>query len=286
MCWPELFAQLYKETGYSDIGWRISQSDPLKYYPAAFNRFSAAPTLLEGLRHICRANRVFSNNQRIWLRFTRDYAYACHYDLDRGPGYGERATFRAGIGMNVIRSFLGPFWCPKLILTETPLDAMPNRGTLAGARIMRWRGYGAIQIPKILLPTSNREPLSTGYASERLPASTLPDQIQQTLRSYVHSGVPTPQAVAEMMHVSERTLQRRLGEQGTSYLALLNTARINVATELLGDRSLRIVDIANSLGFDDQSHFTRFFRRVSGVTPTTYRQCLDNGTITLAGSVH
>jgi AraC-like DNA-binding protein len=272
LSWPRVFDEIRKETGFEDIGWRVAANDPLQYYPTQFNEFANAPTLLEGLRHICRANSVFSNNQHIWLRFTRDYAYACHFDEDRGPGYAQRTAFRTGIGVEVIRNFLGPGWCPGLILTETSLDALPDRDSLAGARIMRSRGFGAVQIPRFLLCSSSRRLHRQGYQADTTLAPSLPEEIRRLLKSHNANSLPGAQSASEILHLSERTLQRRLSENSVSYSVLVDSARFESASELLRSSSMRIFDVAISQGFDDQSHFTRFFRRLGGVTPSAYRK--------------
>ena len=275
--WPAIFEELKEETGHADIGWQVSLDDPLRSYPGEFNEFAMAPTLLEAVRHIARANQRFSNNQHIWLRFTRDNLYMCHFDEDRRPGYDQRTAFRTGIGMLVIRTFLGPHWCPRLILTETPLDAMPDRELIDGACIRRWRHFGAIQVPRMLLSVPSRNKISRGYPTNESPATTLPSQIRQIMRSYIGQSMVNHEQLAELLYVSPRTLQRRLGEYCTSYSALLRTARFDAARDLLADRSLRIIDTCAELGFDDQSHFTRFFRHASGVTPNEYRRSLELG---------
>ena len=273
--WPRLFREITRETGNEVVGWNAAERNPLKYYPTRFNEFSNAPTLLEGLRFVCRANRLFSNNQKIWIQSTKEYAYVCHTDADRRPGYAQRSAFRVGIGMNIIRTFLGPEWYPELLITETSPQVLPDREELDGAKIIRRRGFGAFQIPRLLLSAGSRRSRTDGYAFGQQPAVALSEQIRQTLRSYVADSIPKPSMFAEMLCISDRTFQRRLAEHGTSYSTLVRTARFDVAKELLSELSNPIRDVALHLGFDDQSHFTRFFRQVSGVTPSQYRRSLE-----------
>lgn len=73
--------------------------------------------------------------------------------------------------------------------------------------------------------------------------------------------------VASDLGVAERTLQRRLGSEGTSYNAILNGTRRSVAERLLRRRELSIAEIAHALGFGDVPSFHRAFVRWTGVTP-------------------
>ncbi len=77
--------------------------------------------------------------------------------------------------------------------------------------------------------------------------------------------------IAEMLGTSPRTLQRRLTEEGTSYSEIVQRVRYHTAALMLRDSNLRVIDVAVTLGYEDASHFSRFFRRVAGVTPRHFR---------------
>ncbi|MFC0218016.1 helix-turn-helix domain-containing protein [Pseudochelatococcus lubricantis] len=83
---------------------------------------------------------------------------------------------------------------------------------------------------------------------------------------------PSAVEVAGRLHVSERTLHRRLAQCGSSYGAILDNVRLRRARELLEDSSLAIAAIGERLGYAETASFSRFFRRVAGVSPATYRK--------------
>jgi transcriptional regulator GlxA family with amidase domain len=101
--------------------------------------------------------------------------------------------------------------------------------------------------------------------------------LTQLISTYLGERVPSLTEVAEILGTSRRSLQRRLRDAGTSYSELTLHARYEAASELLRDTSVRVVDVACSLGYDDPSHFTRFFRRISGITPQHYRRMCRDG---------
>ena len=70
---------------------------------------------------------------------------------------------------------------------------------------------------------------------------------------------------------SERTLQRRLAAEETSFQRLLDDTRRELAQHYLGQRNLSLADIAYLLGFSDQSSFFRASRRWFGSSPRHYR---------------
>ncbi len=84
-------------------------------------------------------------------------------------------------------------------------------------------------------------------------------------------GYPAPDALARRLHVSTRTLRRRLDEAGAGYRALLDEARHRDARQLLRASDLDLKTIAARLQFSDPANFTRAFRKWAGMTPSAYR---------------
>lgn len=82
---------------------------------------------------------------------------------------------------------------------------------------------------------------------------------------------PSLEAVAKALHLSPRTLRRRLTELGTSFQMILEQLRRGRAVELLLHSSLSIDQIAAELGYLDPSNFGRAFRRWMGQSPRSYR---------------
>jgi AraC-like DNA-binding protein len=77
--------------------------------------------------------------------------------------------------------------------------------------------------------------------------------------------------VARKLHVSTRTLKRRLAEQGSSFSEVLDEVRRQRALLLLEDRRIALEEVAARLGYSDAANFTRAFRRWTGQTPAAFR---------------
>jgi AraC-like DNA-binding protein len=86
-----------------------------------------------------------------------------------------------------------------------------------------------------------------------------------------HPGSTFDEAVRHLA-VSRRTLQRRLGELGTTVLAELAHARIRAARKLLFESQASVTEIAFEVGFKSTQHFSRSFRKLTGLTPSAWRQ--------------
>jgi AraC-like DNA-binding protein len=83
-------------------------------------------------------------------------------------------------------------------------------------------------------------------------------------------GRPTIQGTAAAVGLQVRTLERRRGRWGVPYKALLDHVRRTRAVELLRAGQYSMVDIALLLGYSDNAHFTRAFRRWIGLSPRQY----------------
>ena len=87
-------------------------------------------------------------------------------------------------------------------------------------------------------------------------------------------GEPRRDEIASELCVSERTLQRRLEEEHTSYVQLLDDTRRELAEQYLGRLHLSLAQAAYLLGFSDQSSFFRACRRWFDLSPGQYRSQL------------
>lgn len=93
------------------------------------------------------------------------------------------------------------------------------------------------------------------------------------LRIYLEEslGRVTMVRAANALHVSPRTLQRKLSEAGTSFRAEQNLARVRAAKALLLDASLDLKRIASEVGCASPQNFSSLFKRLEGESPSEWR---------------
>jgi len=78
--------------------------------------------------------------------------------------------------------------------------------------------------------------------------------------------------VAAALHMSARTLQRRLEEDGARYSEIVDQARERLARTLVADPSVTMGELAARLGFADPASFNRAFKRWTGMPPGAFRR--------------
>lgn len=101
--------------------------------------------------------------------------------------------------------------------------------------------------------------------------------LRQSIRPYLKDGNSDLAFAARMVGMSTGTLQRRLQLCGLSYSDVLQEARFDLSRRLLEDLDAKIIDVAMTSGYENPRHFTRAFRRFTGVTPTAFRQNIAKG---------
>ncbi len=105
----------------------------------------------------------------------------------------------------------------------------------------------------------------------RLDKSDVIARCRATVLEHLTSGEASEDETAQQLHMSPRTLQRKLALANTTYQHLVENTRKDLALRYIDDPHRTISDITFSLGYSQQSAFTRAFKRWTGTTPSEYR---------------
>ncbi len=106
----------------------------------------------------------------------------------------------------------------------------------------------------------------------RLLKKSLAKQVTERIIISLSMGEPNQEVIANSLHMSSRSLQRKLKEETTSFRQLLNEVRKDLAKNYLASSQQSVIEIAYQLGFQDPSNFTRAFKRWFGLSPSVFRQ--------------
>jgi AraC-like DNA-binding protein len=105
-----------------------------------------------------------------------------------------------------------------------------------------------------------------------LDKDNIPARCKSSVLEQLTSGEVSENDMARQLHMSRRTLQRKLAESNTTYQKLVDDTRRDLALRYMDDAGKSITDVTFLLGFSGQSAFTRAFKRWTGMSPTTYRE--------------
>lgn len=115
-------------------------------------------------------------------------------------------------------------------------------------------------------------PALTGALDELQAQTSVGDQVKAILTRGMASGRPEIANVARELGMSERTLQRRITLEGTTFRALLNEARQELGRQLLSEASMEVEEVAYLLGYQDTNSFYRAFKEWESTTPGRWRE--------------
>ncbi|MFA9419151.1 MAG: AraC family transcriptional regulator [Gammaproteobacteria bacterium] len=96
-------------------------------------------------------------------------------------------------------------------------------------------------------------------------------QVRAKLIERLPSGQVSEEEIANSIHVSQRSLQRKLKEQGMSFTQLLENTRSELGLQYVRDPQRSFNEIAFLLGFSEPGNFSRAFKRWYGKSPSQYR---------------
>lgn len=111
-----------------------------------------------------------------------------------------------------------------------------------------------------------------GLLSEQPEDQRFLEDVQRCMMDELPDREPSIAAIAAKQHMSPRTLQRRLHDEGTTFAGLLSDLRRDLALRYLQDQRIAIGQVGFLLGFQDASAFHRAFKRWTGSTPAQYRR--------------
>lgn len=204
--------------------------------------------------------------------------YAIYARDVEGAGYFYDAAI--AIACNILRELCGPGWRPRQVLLarRRPRSVAPYRAFFR-APVRFDADESAIVFDEAWLARplrgadgARRAALEVHIAEiERRVTRGLPDRLRFALRSLLVKGKGSREEVAKLFSMHGRTLNRRLAAQETSFHALVEEVRYEIARQLMRDTQMPLADVAAALDYADASAFTRAFRRWAGITPSAWR---------------
>ncbi|MQA52943.1 AraC family transcriptional regulator [Pseudomonas piscis] len=254
--------------------------------PASFNvagyALMSSRTLAEGFQRLVRYQRIIAESADLSFRLLPEgYALILTVHGDHLPPTRQSAEASLACALALCGWLTGRDLRPRKVMLQGPQpeDTQPYKD-MFHAPLMFAAPFDALIFERTdmesTLPTANEAmaQLHDRFAGEylaRFSESRVTHKARQVLCRLLPQGEPKRERVAQILHLSQRTLQRRLQEEGTSFQALLDDTRRELAEQYLAQPNMTLLEIAYLLGFADPSNFFRAFRRWFDATPGEYR---------------
>lgn len=286
-----LWDEAVRLTGDQDLGLHLAEwvaRSPPDHFDVLTFAMRSCPTLGEHFRLVGRYIRLIHDGIYVSLEEEGDVARLVYVHIPeqlgrRQPVEGMLALTvlhgRLGIGEELVpravcfaharpervseqeRVFRAPvhYGCPRneLVLDRALLDR-PQRHAEERLLALLDRQLGALLSE---LPESRR----------------FQDMVARRMMDELPEREPAVAAIAVKLHMSARSLQRRLQSEGTSFAEVLSVLRRDRALHYLKDQRISIGEVAFLLGFLDVTAFHRAFKRWTGSTPAEFRRSATSG---------
>ncbi len=268
------------QTGNPAIG-LTAPSHPLKSLGVLSHMVLSAPDLRGAMQAIVRFTHLISPTATFDAKLDGG---SCFLILEIAPGRNpvpsQRYDFYSTVLLQAARWITGRHLTPRAFYHPAPTPADPTPWHEAyGCPVHFGSSKCMLELSSadLSLPIPTADPrvadlcdrLATQVAEQQ--GGSVSIRVRQALQKIIAKGEPRRQTVATMLCISERTLQRRLTEEGTSFAELVDEVRRELAQRYFKHSTISSTEITFALGFADPSNFYRACKRWFGRSPSTMR---------------
>lgn len=277
--------EVEKASQISAIALRAGEDFDFEYLPHLKTYLMSSTTLREAYQSICRIGRLISPILTLNLEQTKtDVKFVlmphAEFSYDDERHYVEMVFST----MKTIFSKLLKTNCPLNVVTfrHKESDLLPIYEESFHCRIVLDAPENAMFFdPSIIdAPLPGRSPEMHCHAEHLILQQLIDSPVQKGLvqritwimKKHKHLFTEPIEEVARCLCMSSRTLQRRLKEEGVSFIELKDQIKFKIAVSALKSGNMSIEEISEEIGFSDRHSFTNAFKRRFGMTPSVFRK--------------
>ncbi|MCX2739635.1 AraC family transcriptional regulator [Pontibacter anaerobius] len=281
----DLWTAAIASTNDPDLALHVAESiNPTSMGTIAYVMMNA-PTLHESLRKLCKYQDIICGAIRTSLEVQGQQAFVKLEAVSPVLQHPRNALdSELVIYKNAFPALVGQELKYKQVLLAypQPQSIKEHKRIFAGAELVFGARYSGLvfdaaylQLPVVTAnPELNQffEKYAEEYLQRLHQPKTVREQVQREIANLLKGEEPGLNTVARSLAMSMRSLQGKLKEEGTTYQALLDEVRKQIAVKHLQDNQSTITDIAYLLGYSEPSVFSRSFKKWTGMAPAAYRQ--------------
>ena len=245
-------------------------------------------------RTCTRAKEIFERSERYFTLLSNTYVFKVEKESDESKIYLFRDGYRRGVELSNEATFSATVVVLKAI-TETdiaPVSVSFKHGPPADLNsyndafrcpilFNQEHNYISYKSSNLETRSAKADASINRFLLERVQEETdgieiTPNKIARDVELLIMdalpSGIPSITHLGEHMGMSNRTLTRRLSENGVTFRDLIKKTQEELSKDLLKNSSMNIAEIAFQTGFSEQSAFNRAFKRWTGQSPVEFRK--------------
>ena len=211
--------------------------------------------------------------------------FEVQWEVFRPPSEGVRhdIEFSLAAFVKLLRDALGESIGPrKVFFTHARKEPQARYAKTFGSEVMFNQDKNCLFFDANLLgmPLSDSDPqlltILREHADTQLAQWKVSENLVEQAKFLITTSLDTQDAgaerLAQMLHITPRTLNRYLRQKGTNYKTLREEVIVELAKQSLANTDAGITAIGGKLGYTESSAFIRAFKRMTGITPAAYRK--------------
>lgn len=273
-------------TGCADFGLRLSHSQDISVLGPLAIVMQNAPTVESAMDYASRYLFVHSPGLVLTVHdrspvIAKAAEVRMEIRLARQPPQRQTMELCLADVHNMLRMLAAEHYVLHAVtLPHTPAAPLSVYKRFFGATILVDQPHGGLHFGRETLEASLQgvdrqlHQIAENYLSQhfRLPTQSLSARVRQAVRSTLGTPQGNKTAVAALLGMHPRTLQRHLLDERTSFESIREEVRKETALRYLRETRIPLAQLAGLLGFSEQSAMTRSCRRWFGAPPSALRR--------------
>lgn len=240
-------------------------------HPIITRKMLKAESFFDMFFFVSSNRNLLGSHINLWLELHKDIFYICHQRTAslKIQGLSQGEYHRTMLIISLLRRFLGDDWKPEILYLASHIAPPHEIITMTkSGKVFNNYKYGCIPVDAYF------DDIAENVAISNLISPTDSgslDRLRLAINTFIeHEDFDLP-FISDIFGCSKRSIQRILKCHGTTFQDIIMQQKTAYAITLLND-NVRIINIAQRLGYSDSSNFTRAFKRQTGLSPSLFRR--------------
>ena len=275
------FEAAAEATGCTGFGIRLASRQSFAVLGSLWLGMRRARSVQDALEVMVDFFIMHTSGALVGMQMQDDGGAFVTYNLAAGVSTQDRQTIELGLALlcNELRAHCGTGWMPRgaFFCHDRPPDLDSHRRCFGNAlsfnrdRNALWLEQACLSMPLATDSYPEGEIFAPELDSRVGGPEAVAAKVEGVMRALLPFSSCTRQRVAQIANLSQRSLQRRLAESGTTFQQLRDRVRADIALKYLRQSNLQAAQISEILGYSEPAAFSRAFRRQHGFSPRQAR---------------